>query len=151
MPRINRIVRSNIAPTVPIPNPVNTRQEVVGLGDVSLTTRFAWSDYTVIAGVKLPTGTDDLTLNVSRRYLQPGTGSTDLILGLRRDYSAADDLPQCFWQVGAQGAVASDANFRPGTTLTAPTTSVYRNGRRLCHLTQLRCKAQRYDISTSRD
>jgi hypothetical protein len=119
VPRINRIVRSNIAPTVPIPNPVNTRQEVVGLGDVSVTTRFAWLDYTVIAGVKLPTGTDDLTLNVSRRYLQPGTGSTDLILGLRRDYAADGARPQCFWQLGAQGAVAYDANFRPGTTLTA--------------------------------
>jgi hypothetical protein len=119
VPRISRIVRSNIAPTGPIPNPVNTRQEVVGLGDISVTTRFAWSDYTIIAGVKLPTGTDDLTLNVSRRYLQPGTGSTDLILGLRRDYAATSDQPQCFWQLGAQGAVFSDANFRPGTTLTA--------------------------------
>ena len=118
VPRINRIVRSNIAPTLLNPNPVNTRQEVVGLGDVSVSTRFAWSDYTVIAGVKLPTGADDLTLNVSRRYLQPGTGSTDVILGLRRDYAAEGDRPQCFWQLGAQGAVAYDANFRPGTTLT---------------------------------
>jgi opacity protein-like surface antigen len=119
VPRLNRIVRSNIAPTVLNPNPINTRQEVVGLGDISVTTRFAWSDYTIIAGVKLPTGTDDLTLNVSRRYLQPGTGTTDLILGLRRDYAATSDRPQCFWQLGAQGAVFSDANFRPGTTLSA--------------------------------
>ena len=119
VPRLNRIVRSNIAPTVLNPNPINTRQEVVGLGDISVTTRFAWSDYTIIAGVKLPTGTDDLTLNVSRRYLQPGTGTTDFILGLRRDYAATSDRPQCFWQLGAQGAVFSDANFRPGTTLSA--------------------------------
>ena len=119
VPRISRILRTNIASTLLNPNPVNTRQEVVGLGDVSVSTRFAWSDYTVIAGVKLPTGADDLTLNVSRRYLQPGTGSTDVILGLRRDYSATADRPQCFWQLGAQGAVASDANFRPGTTLSA--------------------------------
>ena len=118
VPRISRIVRSNIAPTVPIPNPVNTRMEVVGLGDVSVTTRFAWSDYTLIAGVKLPTGTDDLTLNVSRRYLQPGTGSTDLMLAIRREYAADADHPWFFWQVGAQGAVAHDPNFRPGTTLT---------------------------------
>ena len=118
VPRINRILRTNTAPTLAVPNPVNTRREVVGLGDVSVTTRFAWSDFTIIAGVKLPTGADDLTLNVSRRYLQPGTGSTDLILGLRRDYAAAGYLPQCFWQLGAQGAVISDANFRPGTTLT---------------------------------
>ena len=119
VPRIHRILGTNIVPSGINPNPVNTRQEIVGLGDISVTTRLAWSDYTIIAGVKLPTGADDLTLNVSRRYLQPGTGSTDLILGLRRDYAATGDRPQCFWQVGAQGAVVSDANFRPGTTLTA--------------------------------
>ncbi|MEN9652904.1 MAG: hypothetical protein RL303_624, partial [Verrucomicrobiota bacterium] len=84
----------------------------------AVSTRFKWSDYTVIAGVKLPTGEDDLTLNVSRRYLQPGTGSTDLMLAIRREYSADADHPWFFWQVGAQGAVAYDANFRPGTTLT---------------------------------
>ena len=118
VPRVNRILRTNIAPTLANPNPVNTRMEVVGLGDVSVSTRFAWSDYVVTAGVKLPTGADDLALNVSRRYLQPGTGSTDVILGLRRDYAAQGDRPQCFWQLGAQGAVAHDANFRPGMTLT---------------------------------
>ena len=118
IPRVDRTIRTNIVPTLLNPNPVNTSQDVNGLGDVALSTRFKWSDYTVIAGVKLPTGADDLTLNVSRRYLQPGTGSTDLMLALRREYSADADHPWFFWQVGAQGAVAYDANFRPGTTLT---------------------------------
>ena len=40
------------------------------------------------------------------------------MLALRREYSADADHPWFFWQVGAQGAVAYDANFRPGTTLT---------------------------------
>jgi hypothetical protein len=118
IPRVDRTIRTNIVPTLLNPNPVNTSQDVNGLGDIALSTRFKWSDYTVIAGVKLPTGADDLTLNVSRRYLQPGTGSTDLMLALRREYSADADHPWFFWQVGAQGAVAYDANFRPGTTLT---------------------------------
>ena len=117
IPRVDRTLRTNILPTLANPNPVNTSQDVNGLGDIALSTRFKWSDYTVIAGVKLPTGADDLTLNVSRRYLQPGTGSTDLMLALRREYSADADHPWFFWQVGAQGAVASDPNFRPGTTL----------------------------------
>jgi hypothetical protein len=118
IPRVDRTIRSNITPTLLNPNPVNTSQDVNGLGDIALSTRFKWSDYVVIAGVKLPTGADDLTLNVSRRYLQPGTGSTDLMLALRREYSADADHPWFFWQVGAQGAVASDPNFRPGTTMT---------------------------------
>jgi hypothetical protein len=118
IPRVDRTIRSNITPTVLNPNPTNTSQDVNGLGDIAVSTRFKWSDYTVIAGVKLPTGEDDLTLNVSRRYLQPGTGSTDLMLAVRREYSADADHPWFFWQVGAQGAVAHDPNFRPGTTLT---------------------------------
>lgn len=118
IPRVDRTLRTNILPTLANPNPVNTSQDVNGLGDIALSTRFKWSDYTVIAGVKLPTGADDLTLNVSRRYLQPGTGSTDLQLAVRREYAADADHPWFFWQLGAQGAVAYDANFRPGTTLT---------------------------------
>ena len=114
IPRIDRTVTTNST----APGAVNSSQDINGLGDIALSTRFKWSDYTVIAGVKLPTGEDDLTLNVSRRYLQPGTGSTDLMLALRREYSADADHPWFFWQVGAQGAVAYDANFRPGTTLT---------------------------------
>jgi len=114
IPRIDRTITTNST----APGAVNTGQDINGLGDVALSTRFKWSDYTVIAGVKLPTGADDLTLNVSRRYLQPGTGSTDLMLALRREYSADADHPWFFWQVGAQGAVAYDAHFRPGNTLT---------------------------------
>ncbi len=114
IPRVDRTITTNST----APGAVNTSQDINGLGDVALSTRFKWSDYTVIAGVKLPTGADDLTLNVSRRYLQPGTGSTDLMLALRREYSADADHPWFFWQVGAQGAVAYDAHFRPGTTLT---------------------------------
>jgi hypothetical protein len=114
IPRIDRTITTNSTN----PNVVNTSQDINGLGDVAVSTRFKWSDYTVIAGVKLPTGADDLTLTTSRRYLQPGTGSTDLMLAVRREYSADADHPWFFWQVGAQGAVAYDANFRPGTTLT---------------------------------
>jgi hypothetical protein len=118
IPRVDRTLRTNILPTLANPSPVNTSQDVSGLGDIALSTRFKWSDHTVIAGVKFATGEDDLTLNVSRRYLQPGTGSTDLMLAVRREYSADADHPWFFWQLGAQGAVAYDANFRPGASLT---------------------------------
>lgn len=118
IPRVDRTIRTNITPSFANPNPVNTSQDINGLGDIAVSTRFKWSDYTVIAGVKLPTGADDLTLNVSRRYLQPGTGSTDLMLAVRREHAADASHPWFFWQFGAQGAVAHDANFRPGTTLT---------------------------------
>lgn len=114
IPRVDRTITTNST----APGAVNTSQDINGLGDIAVSTRFKWSDYTVIAGVKLPTGADDLTLTTSRRYLQPGTGSTDLMLAVRREYAADADHPWFFWQVGAQGAMAYDAHFRPGTTLT---------------------------------
>ena len=73
IPRVDRTLRTNIVPTLLNPNPVNTSQDVSGLGDIALSTRFKWSDYTVIAGVKLPTGADDLTLNVSRSHAGPSS------------------------------------------------------------------------------
>jgi hypothetical protein len=91
--------------------------KVVGLGDITIATRAAWQDYTVSAGLKLPTGKDDLVMLVPRRYLQPGTGSTDLLLGLRKDFGAVTDTLTEFVQIQGQASVIADANFRPGTTL----------------------------------
>jgi len=93
------------------------RGKVVGLGDITIATRAAWQDYTVSAGLKLPTGKDDLVMLVPRRYLQPGTGSTDVLLGLRKDFGAVTDTLTEFVQIQGQASVIADANFRPGTTL----------------------------------
>ena len=91
--------------------------KVVGLGDITIATRLAWEGYTVSAGLKLPTGTHDLTMLVPRRYLQPGTGSTDVLLGIRKDFGFATDTLTEFLQVQGQASANSDAYFRPGTLL----------------------------------
>jgi hypothetical protein len=100
----------------------NYDQTVVGLGDITLGTRFAWNGFTVNAGLKLPTGKDDVLFadpdgGLSRRYLQPGTGSTDVLAGIRKDFGASDAALSEFVQLQAEGSVASDVNFRPGTTI----------------------------------
>lgn len=100
----------------------NYTQNLVGLGDITLGTRFAWNGFTVNAGVKLPTGQDDVIFadpdgGLSRRYLQIGTGSTDVLAGIRKDFGAPDSAWSEFVQLQAEGAVASDVNFRPGTTV----------------------------------
>ena len=100
----------------------NYTQNLVGLGDITVGTRFDWRGFTVNAGLKLPTGKDDVLFadpdgGLSRRYLQIGTGSTDLLAGIRKDFGATDSPWSEFVQFQAQGAVASDVNFRPGTTL----------------------------------
>ncbi|MEI6598305.1 MAG: hypothetical protein WCL22_04610, partial [bacterium] len=93
------------------------KSKVVGLGDVTIATRTAWEGYTVSAGLKLPTGKDDLVMLVPRRYLQPGTGSTDVLLGLRRDFGLETDGLTEFVQIQGQASVISDAYFRPGSSL----------------------------------
>lgn len=110
LPRIERLVYNIMA---------QTTQSYSGLGDASLTARFGWQGMTVTAGIKLPTGESDRTLAISRRYLQLGTGSTDIILALRKDFGAKDSLLTGFAQIGGQSAVASDDAFRPGATLGA--------------------------------
>lgn len=100
----------------------NYTQNLVGLGDITVGTRFDWRGFTVNAGLKLPTGNDHIVFadpdgGLSRRYLQIGTGSTDLLAGIRKDFGATDSPWSEFVQFQAQGAVAYDANFRPGTTI----------------------------------
>ena len=107
VPRIDRTIET-----------ASSRGKVVGLGDVSIGTRFKVGDFRLIAGVKLPTGADDLTLVAPRRYLQPGTGSTDVLLGVRRDYAAHAGATAFFWQLSAQAPVTYDENFRPGSSFT---------------------------------
>ena len=88
-----------------------------GLGDVALTARVPVNGVSLIGGIKLPTGQSDETLSVSRRYLQMGTGSTDLIAGIRAETTGETEGAAAFLQLVAQAPVASDDTFRPGSTL----------------------------------
>ena len=122
LPRVERHLHTDKQPSGTVPNPIQYSQTIVGLGDITIGTRFAWNGFTVNAGAKLPTGKDDILFadpdgGLSRRYLQPGTGSTDVLAGIRKDFGATDSAWSEFVQLQAQGAVASDVNFRPGTTL----------------------------------
>lgn len=122
VPRVERHLHTDKVPSMANPNPTQYSQTIVGLGDISLGTRFAWEGCTVNFGVKFPTGSDHLVFadpagGLSRRYLQPGTGSTDLLAGFRRDFGAKDARLTEFLQCQAQGALLADSHFRPGTTV----------------------------------
>ena len=122
VPRIERRLNTDKVPSFANPNPTQYHQQVVGLGDLAVSTRQNWSGFTVNAGVKLPTGKDNIVFadpagGLSRKYLQPGTGSTDLLLGVRKDFGAAADKVTEFVSLQAQVPVLSDAHFRPGSTL----------------------------------
>jgi hypothetical protein len=122
VPRVERHLHTDKIPSLANPNPTQYSQTVVGLGDVVAGTRFSWNGLTVNAGLKLPTGNDHIVFadpdgGLSRRYLQPGTGSTDVLAGIRKDFGAAGSALSEFVQLQGQGAVASDVNFRPGTAI----------------------------------
>jgi len=114
IPRIERSVSTNLAPPA-----TNTTQSYAGLGDISLSARVEWQGLTLTAGAKLPTGESNRTLATSRRYLQLGTGSTDLLVAARRDFGAPGSTVTGFAQLGAQAPLLSDDNFRPGATVDA--------------------------------
>lgn len=144
LPRIERIVSTNLLPPAS-----NTTQSYAGLGDANLTARFAWLGLTVTAGAKLPSGESDRALDVARRYLQLGTGSTDLILGLRKDLTGPQATLGGFVQVGMQAPVAHERTFRPGTTLDATLGGRLRLNGELALAAQLSATRQFRDSNTT--
>ena len=68
-------------------------------------------------GLKLPTGTTkvaDRAGNKAERGVQPGTGTTDLLLGTYVQHRFAEHGVSAFVQLQHQGALNSHANYRPG-------------------------------------
>lgn len=104
------------------------------LGDIKLLTSYRFADagepgFGVRAGIKLPTGsisqlaTDGVTL--AERMFQPGTGSTDLILGAFYSHDSHDSDLHWFASGHLQqplttrngGPGGADQTYRPGNTL----------------------------------
>ena len=104
LPRIERITRET------------TDVKTVGLGDALLRARLTTDQFDIIVGIKLPTGASDQTLSAPRRYLQLGTGSTDVLFGIRSEQRWSEQTTS-YVQFNAQSAVFSDKNFRPGRTV----------------------------------
>lgn len=105
--------------------PVLESWDIERLGDLRLLARrqlygdTAATGWSVVAGVKLPTGSFTETNadgDLAERSLQPGSGTTDAIVGL--DYNAiipVGGVPlHGFFDVRAQRALAERDDYRPG-------------------------------------
>ena len=71
----------------------------------------------LIAGFKLPTGKTDVTNSEgepAKRSLQPGTGTTDLLLGAYFRQAIAAWNASWFAQAGGQLPLNSHDNYKPG-------------------------------------
>ena len=96
------------------------------IGDSKIIGRYRWmldeaggSGMGVKFGLKLATGKQDFTIRQSGDVpeevtLQPGNGSTDMILGLFWNQSIPGSDWNWFAQATLQSSFSSDADFRPG-------------------------------------
>lgn len=132
-----------------------------GLGDLRILGRYqGFSDDHAIGiqfGVKLPTGrtTDAFATGPQAgapvdRALQPGTGSTDLILGVYQ-YGELSMAWGWFAQAALQTAVAHDTGFRPGDGLNVNAGVRFTGWRSLTPALQLNVRAEKPETGVEAD
>ncbi|MDI1300393.1 MAG: hypothetical protein PSX71_00595 [bacterium] len=130
-------------------------------GDIKLVGRYQGfsddGDTGLLFGVKLPTGRDDFLFNggpqqgeLLDRSLQPGSGSTDLLLGGFRFGSLNRDW-DWYAQALAQAAVRTHDDFRPGNVYTANGGLRYMSLDRVTPLLQLNALERRADGGANAD
>jgi hypothetical protein len=131
------------------------------VGDVRITARYQGfsADRTtgVLLGVKLPTGATDETFvsgpaagEPLDRGLQPGTGTTDLLVGAYH-YGALGDRFNYFAQLLFQVPVGSYSDFRPGNGLNASVGLRYLANRTFEPMLQLSVRAERRESGNEAD
>lgn len=101
---------------------IDDRWDIDALGDARFTLRFPLNEHQnlgLLVGLKLPTGRIDVSNDKNdeaERSLQPGTGSTDTLLGFTY-HSTSMGAHSWFSQVLWQHAAARRDNYRPGDQL----------------------------------
>lgn len=108
---------------------IDERWRFTHLGDVRLIARYApvpnpetSTDFGILAGFKLPTGRTDVSNgeDLAERTLQPGSGTTDAIIGLyaSRPFNLWNRSARLFVQSQAQLPMNTHEGFRPGNQYT---------------------------------
>jgi hypothetical protein len=138
-----------------------TTSDTHALGDVRVLARYQGfrpqHDLGLQFGLKLPTGHHDETFDVGDeagepldRGLQPGSGSTDLLLGVYKFGALAQN-----WDVFAQGqaqlAIATQDDYRPGSSLSLNTGLRYLGFGRWTPQLQFNARSARRDSGAEAD
>lgn len=125
------------------------------LGDVRVLARRALmrdgaTARSLLVGAKLPTG--DISQrnaggDLAERTLQPGSGTTDLLLGIYGQHAwlAGAAAVRHFWQVQAQLPANAAGGYRPGNLWSADVGVVYPAGGRVSGLVQLNAQVKDRD------
>ena len=108
----------------PIEGPEPEKWDFSELGDMRVVGRYQFpnqpdSDHFVGLrfGLKLPTGSTDVTNSegeLAERSLQPGTGTTDVVLGAYYSTPFGPDRTSWFVEAGVVAPLDSHDNFKPG-------------------------------------
>ena len=129
LPFIDRKHEHNIGPYIGATPADFESFHARALGDVSVIGRYRWaldeashSGMGVKFGLKLDTGKKDVTIDQTGEIpeeatLQPGNGSTDLILGVFWHQSTPGSDWSWFSQAAIQTSINADADFLPGNQL----------------------------------
>jgi hypothetical protein len=102
----------------------------------------------VIFGLKLPTGRTGVANDegeLAERSLQPGSGTTDLILGAFYHHQFPDSQSSWFAQAQVQQALRQHHDFAPGAQLTLDLGYARRLGEKLSGLLQLNAVVKQRD------
>lgn len=129
------------------------------LGDIKVVGRYRWTldeaEHSAAGfkfGLKLNTGRRDFTLNTGVKpnevTLQPGNGSTDLILGAFWNQATPGDAWSWFAQGMLQSSVRNDAAFRPGNQINLDAGTRYAFSSGLSGLLQLNTQWNATDSGT---
>ncbi len=130
------------------------------LGDIKLIGRYSavldeesHSSVGIKFGLKLANGRRDVTLNTgvipNEVALQPGNGSTDLIVGAFWNQAAPGDALSWFAQATLQSSLKHDATFRPGNQVNVDGGLRYNAGRGLNGLLQINTHWNAVDVGSS--
>ena len=161
LPFIDRKHEHNIGPYVGTTPADYESFHATALGDIKLIGRYRWSldqdshsGMGVKFGLKLDTGKKDVTVDQTGEVpeevtLQPGNGSTDLILGVFWHQAQPSSDWSWFAQGTMQAAIKSDDAFRPGNTINLDAGTRYAINRDLSALLQINAQWNRTDSGES--
>lgn len=147
------VSRSHSHTVDPTGSPVGESWDFTRSGDMRLLGRYqsALSEESSLGlqfGAKLPTGSHKVSNGdgtQAERALQPGTGSTDAILGAYYAYRPKFSGTSWFVQAQLQSATATADGFRPGNQLSASAGLSQPLGEELSLLFQVNALAKRRD------
>ena len=160
VPYVSRDHMHNLGPYAPDSLGVE-RFNTQALGDIKLAGRFRMTlneekhdSVGIKLGVKLATGHKDVTWEGTTTIpgevaLQPGNGSTDLILGAFWNQPNAANTLNWFAQLTAQSSIEHSAVYRPGDQINADVGTRYYAGGGMSLLLQLNAQWNAADSGSS--